>query len=53
MVGINEKTTFKQKFEQDIGISHELSYLGEENLRQKKMAYEKALWQEYGKSRQV
>ena len=32
MVEINENITFKQKFEEGIGITRELFYLGEENL---------------------
>ena len=37
MVEINENITFKQKFEEGIGITRELFYLGEENLWQKKI----------------
>lgn len=44
MVEINESITFKQKFEEGIGITHELFYLGEENLWQKKQTNKTKQW---------
>lgn len=47
VVGINQKITFKQHFEEGIGFSHELSYSWEENLWQKKKCFAQVLWKEY------